>query len=102
MTGMVAPMVLDGPINGDWFEGGVCGRGRNSTLRIFGQRYSPVRLMCSQPSGEAWASGFVSASLRVAAFWAWDFAHAHAITYWMTSVSVMALNGERLFRAVTE
>ena len=20
MTGMVAPMVLDGPINGDWFE----------------------------------------------------------------------------------
>ena len=55
----------------------VCGRGRNPTLSVSrglwgsvrGQRYSPVRLMCSQPSGETWArnsAGISSPAFRLA------------------------------------
>src|SRR3546814_5698644 len=37
------------------YLGGVCGRGE-SYAKDLGQRYSPVRLMCSHPNGETWAS----------------------------------------------
>lgn len=42
--------------------GVVCGRGAESYAKDFGQRYSPVRLMCSHPSGETWARRSVDSS----------------------------------------
>jgi len=67
MTGMVAPMVLDGPINGDWFEAYVgqvlvpelrrgdvvvmdmCGRPRGSKQNLRSERRADRVLTCVRP-----------------------------------------------------